>query len=142
GTYYLPRLAKLNKVDAVIGEINHTLKFVFPFICLAALGIYLFRDLAIKLLFTKDFMYARDLFSVQLCGDVIKVISWVLAYPMIARGATKWFIGTEIFTNLLLVLLTFIFVKFFSLQGANIAYLVNYCIYGFFIRINLRKIIA
>ncbi|ELY4525049.1 O-antigen translocase [Cronobacter turicensis] len=142
GTYYLPRLAKLNKVDSVIGEINNTLKFVFPFICIAALGIYLFRDLAIRLLFTKDFIFARDLFGIQLCGDVIKVISWVLAYPMIARGATKWFIGTEVFFSLSLVFLTFVFVKFFSLQGANIAYFVNYSIYGLFIRVNLRKIIS
>ncbi|WP_336280250.1 O-antigen translocase [Cronobacter dublinensis] len=142
GTYYLPRLSKLNTADEIISEANATLKVVVPVIFVIAVGIYLFRDFAITLLFTKDFLVARDLFGFQLCGDVIKIVGWILAYPMIARGATKWFISTEIVSGLLLMILTFICVKYLSLQGANIAYLLNYTLYALFIRMNLRKMIV
>ncbi|EPT8874547.1 O-antigen translocase [Cronobacter dublinensis] len=141
GTYYLPRLSKLNTTDEIIHETGTTLKVVLPIISVMAFGIYLFRDLAISLLFTKDFLVARELFGFQLCGDVIKIAGWILAYPMIARGTTKWFISTEIVFGLLLIVLTFICVKWFSLQGANIAYLLNYTLYVLFIRMNLRRII-
>ena len=35
-------------------------------------------------------------FAIQLSGDVIKIAAWLYAYPMVSRGATKWFVGTEI----------------------------------------------
>lgn len=138
GTYYLPRLSSLVGVDAIVNEIHRTALVIIPIVGVMALGVYLLRDVAIWLLFTEEFRSARDLFAIQLCGDVIKIACWLYAYPMLSRGATKWFMGTEIIFSLSFVTLAYIFVGNIGLKGANVAYLVNYSICFLSIFLNVR----
>lgn len=139
GTYYLPRLSSLKGVDAIVSEINKTTRIIIPIVAFMALGVYLLRDIAISLLFTEEFRSARDLFAIQLTGDVIKIASWLYAYPMLSRGATKWFVGTEIVFSLLFVAFSYAFVSYAGLKGVPIAYLVNYFIYFLFVYTNVKK---
>lgn len=129
GTYYLPKLATLTSRSEMQMEIINTLKVVIPFAILSAGAVFFFRDLVIKILFTDEFKGARDLFLVQLCGDVVKIISWVIAYPMLSNAKTKLYIFSEIFFSLTLVLFTQYFVRQLGVQGANYAYLTNYSLY-------------
>lgn len=140
GTYYLPRLSSLTRTDAIVNEINRTTRVIIPIVALMALVIYFSRDFVIWLLFTPDFYTARDLFLVQLSGDLIKITSWLYAYPMLSKGATRWFIMTEIVSSFTFILLTYIFVCSVGIKGAPIAYLVNYVIYFLFIRYNMIRI--
>lgn len=140
GTYYLPRLSSLVGADAIVNEIHRTALVILPIVGVMALGVYLLRDVAIWLLFTEEFKSTRDLFAIQLCGDVIKISSWLYAYPMLSRGATKWYMGTEISFSISFVTLTYIFVSNLGLQGATIAYLVNYLLYFLLISSNIKKI--
>ncbi|MFQ1907869.1 O-antigen translocase [Aeromonas veronii] len=139
GTYYLPRLASLTGVDAIAGEIHKTARVIIPIVATMALGVYLLRDVAISLLFTEAFRSSRDLFAIQLTGDVIKIASWLYAYPMFSRGATKWFMFTEILFSLSLVALTYLFVSNIGLKGATVAYLVNYVLCLFYVLVNYRR---
>lgn len=139
GTYYLPRLASLTGVDAIVSEIHKTARVIIPIVATMALGVYLLRDVAITLLFTEGFRSARELFAIQLTGDVIKIASWLYAYPMLSRGATKWFMGTEILFSLSFVALTYLFVANMGLKGATVAYLVNYSVYFLSIYLNVKR---
>ncbi len=139
GTYYLPRLSSLKGIDVIVSEIHKTARIIIPIVAIMALGVYLLRDIAISLLFTEAFRSARDLFAIQLTGDVIKIASWLYAYPMLSRGATKWFVCTEIAFSLMFVFLSYIFISFAGLKGAPIAYLVNYVVYFIFIALNVKK---
>ena len=87
-TYYLPKLSSLSGAASILKEINSTALVVIPFAALLALAVYLFRDLAIFILFTDEFKLARDLFLVQLCGDVVKISSWL--YPIFLFQATEF----------------------------------------------------
>ncbi|WDG00260.1 O-antigen translocase [Pectobacterium carotovorum subsp. carotovorum] len=138
-TYYLPKLSTLKGVENIRAEINQTAKIIIPIAAIMALGVYLFRDLAINLLFTEAFRSARELFAIQLIGDIIKITSWLYAYPMLSRGATKWFVSTEIIFSLTLVSLTYVLVPLYSTQGANISYVINYTLYLFFTFIFLGR---
>lgn len=140
GTYYLPRLSSLCGVDAIVGEIHKTARFILPIVAIMAFGIYLLRDVAIWLLFTDKFGAARDLFAIQLCGDVTKIASWLYAYPMLSRGATKWFIYTEVIFSFLLVLLSYFFVSQHGVIGASMAYFINYCLYFAVVFFNVKRI--
>ncbi|HDZ8979845.1 TPA: O-antigen translocase [Aeromonas veronii] len=133
GTYYLPRLSSLTDVDTIISEIHKTAKLIVPIVACIALGIYLLRDVAISLLFTEAFHSARELFAIQLTGDVIKITAWLYAYPMLSRGAAKWFICSEIIFSLTFVILTKALVDRYNLTGANLAYAMNYCLYLVFV---------
>lgn len=139
-TYFLPKLSTLKGVENIKKEINQTLLIIIPIVSLMAVCIYLLRDFAISLLFTEQFKDARDLFSLQLVGDVIKIVSWLYAYPMISRGATKWFIFTEIFFSGLFIVLSYFLITAYGTQGANLAYLVNYLLYMIFVIFNLNRI--
>jgi len=139
GTYYLPRLASLTGVNAIVSEINKTARVILPIVATMALGVYLLRDVVITLLFTDEFRSARELFGIQLSGDVIKIASWLYAYPMLSRGATKWFMGTEILFSLSFVALTYLFVANIGLKGATVAYLVNYSLYFLSIYLNVKR---
>ncbi|WP_116186099.1 O-antigen translocase [Pectobacterium aquaticum] len=132
-TYYLPKLSTLKGVKNIRAEINQTAKIIIPIAAIMALAVYLLRDLAISLLFTEEFIPARELFAIQLIGDVIKITSWLYAYPMLSRGATKWFVSTEIIFSASLVVFAYILVPLYSTQGANISYVINYLLYLFFV---------
>ncbi|MFB2679532.1 O-antigen translocase [Shewanella mangrovisoli] len=139
GTYYLPRLASLSGVDAIVGEIHKTARVIIPIVATIALGVYLLRDVAISLLFTEEFRSARELFAIQLSGDVIKIASWLYAYPMLSRRATSWFVYTEISFSILFVCLTYFFVPEIGIHGVVIAYLINYLLYFITMFFNVRR---
>lgn len=139
-TYYLPKLAKINGYHNIKAEVHYVLKFILPTIVLMATFVFFCRDLLISILFTKDFLLARDLFLVQLIGDVIKIISWLYAYPVLAHGKAKVYIITELMFSLLLVGLTYLFVHRFGVHGANYAFALNYILYLICMRVILKKI--
>ncbi|WP_054287388.1 O-antigen translocase [Gulbenkiania mobilis] len=139
GTYFLPRLATLKSYQAIRAETFAVAKVVMPIVTLMALAVYLLRDVAITLLFTEQFRASRDLFAIQLIGDVIKILSWLFAYPMLSHGMVRWFFFTEIFFSMTLVVLVFLSVPFGGVQAANIAYLVNYIVYFWVVYIGLGR---
>lgn len=141
GIYFLPQLAKLKTYAEIRREINGTALVIIPIVIFMALFVYFTRDLAITILFTEKFREARELFCIQLIGDVLKISSWLYAYPMISRGATKWFVGSEVFFSVSLVFMTAIFVPYYKTDGANIAYMVNYCLYFIFVFSMMKYII-
>ncbi len=137
-TYYLPTLATLKGLPAIRREINHTARVVVPLAMVLALSIYLFRDLIISLLFTPAFHDARQLFAIQLIGDVLKITGWLYIYPMIAGGATTWFVITEILFSFSLVVFSALLIPLYLTQGANIAYSLNYFLYLIFAMTAMR----
>ncbi|KPN77493.1 WzxB protein [Shewanella sp. Sh95] len=140
GSYYLPRLASLTSVDAIVSEVNKTVRVILPIVAAMALCVYLLRDVAISLLFTEEFRSARELFAIQLTGDVIKIASWLYAYPMLSRGATKWFVSSEIFFSISLIVLTYVLVKQYGVVGVTIAYAINYMLYFILVFFNIKRI--
>lgn len=128
-TYFMPRLSAINESLKIRKEVNNLSLVIVPFTAVIAFGIYIFRDLSISLLFTKDFYEARNLFLYQLIGDVVKIASFVYAYPMLAQGRIKTFITSEILFSLSFVFLVHAFLNIYGIQGANIAYMINYSIY-------------
>lgn len=141
-TYYLPKLSSITGVDLIVKEINKTVLIVLPVVCALATIIYFLRDVIILILFTEEFSAARDLFLIQLLGDVVKIISFLYVYPMISRGATKWYVATEVLFSLSFIFFSYIFIQKFALQGASLAYLVNYSLYFIFMFVNVKRFSA
>ncbi|MCK6905101.1 O-antigen translocase [Enterobacter roggenkampii] len=138
-TYYLPKLSQLKDIKSIMSEITSTAKVIVPLIILFAVIVYISRDILIEILFTKDFREARELFAVQLCGDVVKVIAWLYAFPMLSRCATKWYLFTELFFGAAFITLSYILIPLFSLHGANYAYLLSYILYGLIVITNVKR---
>lgn len=138
-TYYLPKLSTIYGTENIRKEINATIKIIVPIVIILAMIIFLLKGFIIKTLFTIDFLPAVELFHIQLVGDIFKILGFIYAYPMLSCGATKWFISSELIFSFTLILLTFFIVPIYGVEGANIAYLINYIIYFVFVYMNFSK---
>lgn len=127
--YYLPRLSELKDSVQIKKEIFQGYKLILPVAALAGVAIYMFRDLIIAILFTQDFAPMRELFAWQMIGDTLKIGSWILAFVMLGKAMTKLYIFTEIFFSASFVALTWLLTKTLGLQGAVVAFAVNYAAY-------------
>ncbi|PDP91091.1 O-antigen flippase [Enterobacter cloacae] len=139
GTYFMPKLAKLKSVDEIQKEIHSVVLVILPVIIAMSLCIYFTRDWIIQILFTNEFSKARDLFMIQLVGDVLKIWSWIYAYPMLSRAAVKWYVSTEIAFAFVWVALSLFLINMMGAQGANLAYTLAYGFYLIFMMFNMKK---
>lgn len=130
--YFIPRIAELKQKDLLIKELIQTYKILIPFCIIISGGIYLFRNLIIKILFTSEFLPIGDLLPVQLIGDVFKIASWIFTYFMIAKRMIWSFAIMEVTFNLTYILLNCLFVGDYGLLGSTYAYATNYILYFIF----------
>ncbi|MBY0292315.1 MAG: O-antigen translocase [Alphaproteobacteria bacterium] len=137
--YYLPKLSEISDNDKIKKEIISTYKILFPAVCLLSLSIFLLKDIIIYILYGENFYAIRDLFFVQLLGDVVKISSWVISFLMLAKKKTKLFLSTEFLFSSTYVLLTIFLVNKFSLIGAMYSFLINSSFYLVFMVIIFYK---
>ena len=128
-TYFLPKLSETKLVADIRHEIRTGLLLVVPFVFFTSVAIFLLRDFAIDLLFSKAFHPMRDLFAWQLTGDMFKMVSWIFAYLLMAKAKIFLFVLTEIIFSTTYYLLGVLCVHFFGLEGSTIAYMINYVLY-------------
>ena len=127
--YYLPRLSELTDRRELRAEIFRSYKVIIPCLLGGFTLIYFLRFLVIRLLFTPEFLPMENLFVWQLAGDFFKISSWLLAFLMVAKAMTRWYIATEVGFSLLFVGLGFLFMQMNGVIGITQAYLVNYILY-------------
>lgn len=128
----VPTLTIIKTSFLIKKEVNSTILYIVSITSFMALSIYLFRDLVITVLFTEQFRSARELFLLQLVGDVIKIAGFLYAYPLQSQGHTKLFISSEVIFSILFIVTTYIFVVNYGVHGANISYVITYSLYFVF----------
>jgi O-antigen/teichoic acid export membrane protein len=139
--YYLPRLSEINDKNELKKEIYTAFKVIIPMLLICFTGIFLLRDLIIKVLFSSDFYPMRNLFIWQLLGDIFKITTWLIGFTCIAKSLTKVFVFNEIFFSLLFVFLSIILIKYFGVIGITIAYLLNYILGAIFMVYVFKKVL-
>lgn len=127
--YYLPKLSSISNRSLLSKEIKNAYYFLIPVIFVGFSLVYLFRSFIILVVFSADFARMQDLFAWQLAGDFFKIISWISACLMIAKSLTKLYIITEMIFSSLFLLLGYLFVNRYGVEGLTKAYFVNYFIY-------------
>ncbi len=127
--YYLPRLSEIKNSVEMKNEILSGLKLIMPFVFLCASLIYYARNDLIILLFSESFSPMEVMFFWQLIGDIIKIASWLFAYIMISKSMTSFYVSTEILFSIGFYILVIALTKEHGLEGAAIAYAINYTIY-------------
>jgi O-antigen/teichoic acid export membrane protein len=128
-TYIIPKMSAIHGRHLLRREVGQTYQLVLPVLIVMCVGMYLCRDLIIRVLFTPAFLEIRHLFAWQLTGDFVKIAGWLMGLLFWAKGMTKWFIATELFFPLQYLFLTHLCLPRYGLQGACIAHFINYCVY-------------
>ena len=139
--YYLPRLSEITDRIELHNEIMRCYKVIIPMLLGITMSIYLLRHVIVWLLFTPDFYPMETLFIWQLMGDFMKIVSWLLAFLMLAKAMTKMYIISEISFTLIYVCLCFVFIKNNGIIGLTQGYFVNYILYAVFMGYVFRKLI-
>jgi PST family polysaccharide transporter len=137
--YYLPQISSLQTKKEIKDEIVNGIKIIIPIVIFTCFSIYLFRFQIIDLFFTRKFLLMEKLFFYQLIGDVVRVLTWLLSYLILAKAMTKIFLITETIFAISSVSLTYYFVNKFGIEGSSIAFAINALFYLITILYFLRK---
>ena len=126
--YYLPRLSEITDWRELRHEIIKAYKVIIPLLLAGFTAIYFLRFFIIRLLFTPEFLPMSKLFIWQMAGDLFKMISWLLAYVLIAKALTKISIINEIAASTIYATLGYALVNINGIIGLTQSYLIIYII--------------
>lgn len=127
--YYLPRLSELINYNDIKKEIFEGYKIILPLAFLFSFLIYIYQDLIIKILFSKEFMPIKELIFWHLLGDIVKIGGWIIGFLMLSKAMTKLYIFTELFFALSILPLSLVLLDYYGFKGAAIAFFVNCLLY-------------
>lgn len=131
GTDYYPRLSSVNKDALKFREtINSQLEIALLLIAPIIAAFIVLINLLVIVLYSKEFVPAEDMMLWAIYGCFFKVVSWCLAFGILAKGDYKMFLGNEILTNAYSLPLKIVGYMFLGLTGVGIAYLICYVLYS------------
>lgn len=127
--YILPKYSKMNNMNEFKKELLSIYKIIIPIFGFMFMGIYVFREVIIQILYSKEFIPMKNLFKWQLIGDLVKIVAVIIAYQFIAQKAWKTFILTEIISYILLYIFGVFFVSKMGVEGIVFAHFLRYVVY-------------
>ena len=126
--YVIPKFALVVGRRSFLREMSHVYKTILPIFGLGMIGVYVFRDFIIALIFP-GFDAMSALFQWQLMGDFVRLISMVISYYFIAKKLVYHFVFTEILSVGLFYLFAHYFINLYGVQGVVIGHFIRYCVY-------------
>lgn len=130
GLYILPRFAKITSLDFLRKEALAIYKTLIPILAVGFVLIFIFREYLVSFIFSEEFSPVEDLFFWQLLGDLIKILSMVIAFQFLAKKMFWHFIVTEAFLAITLYLSSIYFIDYFhGVKGAVVGHFVSYILY-------------
>jgi PST family polysaccharide transporter len=127
-TYSIPKVSALKDRIMIIDELNSTLKFLVIIFTPLIILMFSMRTLVIQILYSSEFLNAKELLIYQLPAEFVRALSWVTGLWLIPGLKIKqWIIFDSIFYFLFFILF-YILLMYFGLgiKAASISYLVSY----------------
>ena len=130
GTDYYPRLTAAIHDHAMVNRLVNeqtevALLLAIPML-LAMLGL---APWVIQLLYSEQFAEAANVLRWQVLGDLLKVVSWPLGFILLAAGARKAFILSELVAMVVFVVLTAWLLPWLGLRATGLSFLGMYAGY-------------
>jgi len=127
--YLVPKLSTAQTKKTFKLEIWNFYKGLLPYFMGLLLFIYLLRYYVVSLVFSEEFLPAKDLLLWQFLGDFVRVLGMVIAYQFLAKKMFSHFIILEVFLFVTLYFSSVYLIDVFGLQGAVMAHFVTYLLY-------------
>ena len=125
---YYPRIAAAQP-EELVALIEKRMRLVMALAVPVILATLALAPLAIRLLYSDEFLPASQVLEWQLVGDLLKLPAWALSFVILARGSSGRFFAVELLGGATLLVATLIGTATLGLAGAGIAYLVSYAVY-------------
>jgi len=140
--YFMPRLGELAQQPAALGrEVRRTFLAVTGITAALALGIFLFRELVVYIVFSPAFHDVVKLMPVMLLGDVLKMAAWTLGFVLVATQRTAWYMAIEVLAPAALVLGVHLFTPLLGAVGAMWAYVLSGTLQLLLATVALRRLL-
>jgi O-antigen/teichoic acid export membrane protein len=128
GLYFMANFSALTN-DAERGAmLRRTMLQMFGFTVVAALAIYLLREVIIAVVLTRKFMPMSELLPFQLLGNVFKMVDYPLQMALVCQRRMSWYIAQAAGGPAIFVILSHVWLPMFGAQAAPAAYAVSYLV--------------
>lgn len=131
GAYSIPKISAMKEDIEIVAEMNSTFRFLLMIYMPVLVVIFALRSLIIPLLYSNDFILAKDLLIYQLPAEFIRAFSWAAGVWLIPKlNFAKWLLFEIIFYSLFLGL--FVLMVNFTKVGiyaASMSYLSSYIVF-------------
>lgn len=112
--YTLPKISSIKDNFDLVTELNGNLRFLMVIIVPSILLIFSFRDIVLQLVYTKEFLEAKNLFLFQLIGDVFRMLAALFGLWLIPKMKIIPLLIIDFVFNALLIILPFSLVTFWK----------------------------
>jgi len=130
GADFYPRLTGVNKDDSAVNRmVNEQTEVGLLMALPGILATLTLGPVVINLFYTAKFLPAVELLQWQALGVMLRVVSWPIAFLLVAKSEKSWFLFSELTANVVLLVLTWIGIGGFGINGAGMAFLAMYGYY-------------
>ena len=127
---YFPRLASVGEDLAQRTRlVNEQAEMALLLAVPGLVGVMIFSELMIWLLYSERFDGASDVLRWQVLGLLGRIISWPLGFILLARADKVAFLLSEIATMLFHIAVVWLAVRSFGVEGAGMGFLGQYLFY-------------
>ena len=136
---YFPRLSQIvNKNQEVKQTVNQQGEIALLILTPLIIIMIVFINIAIKLLYSGQFLMAVPMVKWLLIGSFIKSGSWGISFVFLAKGDVKTFLFNEIGIKFITLPSYLLGYYYYGLLGIGIAFTFNYVIYFIWVAIVAR----
>lgn len=129
-TEYYPRLcsnaSSNNKSNQIV---NTQAEILTLLITPIIISFFLFSDLIISILYSKDFSSIQTLVNLMVFGMLFRSVSWCISFVFSAKGHIKSFFYIEFFATIYSLIFNVIFYNLYGLNGLGYSFILSYVIY-------------
>ena len=132
GTDYFPRLSAVSNDpnqynDIINDQMEIMLLVLLPLVCF----FIPFSELAIKILYTEDFLGVKMMINIMAIAMIQRAISWCPGYLYVAKGDSKLYLIIYIITFIISTAMYLVFYYLWGLTGIGVAFFLIYFLGNF-----------
>lgn len=128
--YYLPRLSAITRRSDFLALLRKAMVLIVPATLALTATIWLLREQIVTLALSAEFAPAAGVMWLQLTGDVLKIVSFLFAMVMWARGMITAYLVLEVGSSALYAGLAWWWSGAAGVSGALAAHAAMYAVYG------------
>lgn len=140
--YYIPKLSSLVDPDALVTEMVKAFKRILPLTFVLVFGVWICKDLIIKILLDDEFKPMRHLFLFQMMGMFFKAGAMLFSFLAISKAMLKTALIVELLYAGTMWIAHYLCIKEFGWIGASYGFAIANFLYLIYYTISFRNMVV
>lgn len=130
GSDFFPRLSAIIENKTEVKKLVNEQSYIVLLIATPIIvGMLVFSGLVLKLLYSSEFLNAATILQWQVLGTFLKVMSWPVAFIMLAKNKGLMFLITEVAFYVVYLLSAYFLYPQYGVDASGIGYFIAYVVY-------------